>query len=75
MANPQQLNWSYFRPEFTGKPEEDVEAHLLRTNDWMETHEFPDNAKVELVDQELDQHIKPQRYLKQVNQYQNLSKN
>ena len=36
MANPQQLNWSYFKPEFAGKPEEDVEAHLLRTNDWME---------------------------------------
>ena len=46
MANPQQLNWSYFKPEFAGKPEEDVEAHLLRTNDWMETHDFPDDAKV-----------------------------
>ena len=40
MANPQQLNWSYFKPEFAGKTEEDVEAHLLRTNDWMETHDF-----------------------------------
>ena len=29
------LNWSYFKPEFSGKPEEDVEANLLRTNDWM----------------------------------------
>ena len=28
-----QLNWFHFRPEFAGKPEEDVEAHLLRTND------------------------------------------
>ena len=28
-----QLNWSYFKPEFSGKPEEDAEAHLLRTND------------------------------------------
>ena len=46
MANPQQLNWSYFKPEFAGKPEEDMEAHLLRTNDWMETHNFPDDAKV-----------------------------
>ena len=45
MANPQQLNWSYFKPEFAGKPE-DVEAHLLRTNDWMETHDFPDNTRV-----------------------------
>ena len=40
-----QLNWSYFKPEFSGKPEEDVEAHLLRTNDWMETHNFQEVAK------------------------------
>ena len=46
MAHPQQLNWSYFNPEFSGKPEEDVEEHLLRTNDWMETHNFPDDQKV-----------------------------
>ena len=35
-AVPQQLmhmNWSHFKPEFLGKPEEDVEVHLLRTND------------------------------------------
>ena len=42
-----QLNWSYFKPEFLAKPEENVVAHLLRTNDWMETHNFPDDAKVE----------------------------
>ena len=23
------LNWSHFKPEFSGKPEEDAEAHLL----------------------------------------------
>ena len=46
MAHLQQLNWSYFKPEFSGKPEEDVEEHLLRTNDWMETHNFPDDQKV-----------------------------
>ena len=46
MANQQQLNWSYFKPEFAGKPEEDLEAHLLRTNDWMETHGFPQDTKV-----------------------------
>ena len=46
MATPQQLNWSYFKPEFAGKPEEDVEEHLLRTNDWMDTHNFPDDQKV-----------------------------
>ena len=34
-------------PEFSGKPEEDAEAHLLRTNDWMETHNFPEAAKVQ----------------------------
>ena len=42
-----QLSWSYFKPEFSGKPEEDVVAHLLRTNDWMETHNFPDDTKVQ----------------------------
>ena len=45
MAN-NQLNWSPFRPEFSGKPEEDVEAHLLRTEDWMTTHNFPEDQKV-----------------------------
>ena len=43
---PQQLNWSYFKPEFSGKAEEDAMAHLLKTNDWMETHNFPDDTKV-----------------------------
>ena len=46
-AQVPQLNWSYFKPEFSGKPEEDAEAHLLRTNDWMETHNFPEVAKVQ----------------------------
>ena len=42
-----QLNWSYFKPQFLGKPEEDVvAAHLLRTNNWMETH-FPEETKVQ----------------------------
>ena len=27
-----QFNWSHFKPEFAGKPDEDAEAHLLRTN-------------------------------------------
>ena len=36
-----QLNWPHFKPEYAGRPDEDVEAHLLRTNDWMDTHEFP----------------------------------
>ena len=42
-----QLNWSHFKPEYSGKPEEDAEAHLLRTNDWMETHAFPEVVKVQ----------------------------
>ena len=45
MAN-NQLNWSYFRHEFSGKPKEDAEAHLLRMEDWMTTHDFPEDQKV-----------------------------
>ena len=29
------MNWSNFKPKFSGKPEEDAEAHLLCSNDWM----------------------------------------
>ena len=41
-----QLNWSHFKPDFSGKPKEDAEAHLLRTMDWMTTHDFPKAQKV-----------------------------
>ena len=41
------MNWSHFKPEYSGKPGEDVEAHLLRTNDWMNMHDFPDDVKVQ----------------------------
>ena len=41
-----QLNWSHFKPEFTGKPDEDA-AHILRTNDWIHTHAFPEGVKVQ----------------------------
>ena len=41
------LNWSHFKLEFSGKHEDDAEAHLLRTNDWMETHNFPETVKVQ----------------------------
>ena len=41
------LNWSYFKPEFSGKPEEDAEAHLLCTNDWMNAHHFINCVKVQ----------------------------
>ena len=33
-AHVPQLNWSHYKPEFAGKPDEDAEAHLLRMNDW-----------------------------------------
>ena len=39
-------NWIGKKPEFSGKPEEDVESHLLSTRDWMEAHNFPDEVKV-----------------------------
>ena len=42
-----QLNWSHFKLEYAGKPDQDAEAHLLRTNDWMDTHAFPDSGKVQ----------------------------
>ena len=35
IVHQQVLNWSHFKPEFTGRHEGDVEAHLLHTNDWM----------------------------------------
>ena len=43
---PQQMNWSYFKPEFSGKAEEDAAVHLLKTNDWMDTYNFPEDIKV-----------------------------
>ena len=45
MAN-QHLNWSHFKHDFSGKPGEDTEVHLLRTNDWMTTHDFPNDQKI-----------------------------
>ena len=39
-------NWIGKKPEFSGKPEEDVESHLLSTRDWMEAHNFPEEVKV-----------------------------
>ena len=42
-----QLNWSHFKPEFTGKPDEDAEAHLLRTYDWINTHAFQEGVKIQ----------------------------
>ena len=41
------LNWSYFKPEFSRKPNEDTEAHLLCTNSWMNAHHFIEGDKVQ----------------------------
>ena len=41
------LNWSNFIPEFSGKPEEDAEAHLLHSNDWMNAHCSEEDIKVQ----------------------------
>ena len=41
------INGCHFKPEFAGKPEKDAEDHLLRTNDWMRTHNFDENVKVQ----------------------------
>ena len=41
------LNWSNFKPEFSGKPEADAEAHLLYSNDWMNAHYFDEDIKVQ----------------------------
>ena len=42
------LNWSNFKPEFSGIPEEDAEAHLPQSNDWMEAHHFEEDTKVQI---------------------------
>ena len=40
------LKWSNFKTEFSGKPDEDAEAHMLCSNDWMNTHHFVDSVMV-----------------------------
>ena len=42
-----QLNWSHFKPKYAGKLEEDAEAHLLRTNNWINTYDFQDHIQVQ----------------------------
>ena len=41
------LNWSNFKPEFSGKPDEDAEVHLLCSNDWMNAHCFVEGVRVQ----------------------------
>ena len=41
------LNWSNFKSEFSGEPEDDAEAHLLYSYDWMNACCFDENIKVQ----------------------------
>ena len=41
------INWLNFKPEFSRKPDEDAEVHLLHSNDWMNAHCFVDGVKVQ----------------------------
>ena len=34
------MKWSYLEPDFSGEPKEDPEVHILRTINWMDTHNF-----------------------------------
>ena len=43
----QRLHWLHLKPEFTGKPGEDAEAHFHRMNDWIDTHAFQEGVKVQ----------------------------
>ena len=48
VPSPQMIyqNWIGKKPEFSDKPEENTESHLLSTRDWMEVHNFPEEDKV-----------------------------
>ena len=39
-------NWIGKKSEFSGKPEENAESHLLSTRDWMEAHNFLNEVEV-----------------------------
>ena len=41
------LNCSNFKPEFSGKPDEDADTYLLCTNDCMNAHHFTEGVKVQ----------------------------
>ena len=41
------INWSNFKPEFSGKPEEYAEAHLLCSYDWMNAHHFVNGVNIQ----------------------------
>ena len=41
------LNWYHCKPEVSGKPDEDAEAHLLCTNEFMTAYHFVEGVKVQ----------------------------
>ena len=41
------LSWSNLKPEFSGKPDEDAEVHLICTNDWMNAHHFVEGVRAQ----------------------------
>ena len=41
------LNWSNFKQEFSRKPDDSAETHLLHSNDWMNAHHFVEGVKVQ----------------------------
>ena len=41
------LNWSHLKPKYSRKTNKDREAHLLSTNNWIDTHRFQDHVKVQ----------------------------
>ena len=43
------INCSNFKPEFSGKPAEDTEVHLLHSDDWMNAQHFIDDEKVKKI--------------------------
>ena len=47
IIHQQVLNWCHFKPDFAGRPKEEAEAHLPCTNDWMVTHNFLQDVKVQ----------------------------
>ena len=40
-------NWSYFKPEFSDKPEEEPKEHILRTIAWMDAHNIAAGQRVQ----------------------------
>ena len=44
---PMAMKWSYFKQVFSGKPEENPEAHIPSTIDWMDTHNFVEGQTIQ----------------------------